>query len=321
MTTNSMMSILTSYKKTSAFIAAFKLGIFQEIVKENISAALLANKLSIDEDMLELMLNYFESEGILLNHEDCWSTTDEYKVFLDNIDDYKDIISHEENLFNHWITPKSIVSALKSGISNREFDFNGLSKEENEIYNKAMYGKNIEIMSFWIKREIKNITNIQLIEYGRSQGVVTKILKKQQLKFNGDIVVNDEYYSSCRDNFVDSDVNIHKISEFKETNKYNVFILFNSVHYFSEKKFRDILNKIKGMMLENSVLCIADIFYKPSDEFSNGLLLDWITHGGIYNTKINEITNNLINSGFEVKKIKNIPEISTDLIFAYFNRT
>ena len=68
-------------------------------------------------------------------------------------------------------------------------------------------------------------------------------------------------------------------------------------------------------MNEKSIICIADIFLKINDETNSPFLLDWITHGGVYNLSIEDLKSVMEKAGFKIKKQKYIAEISTDLIF------
>lgn len=69
--------------------------------------------------------------------------------------------------------------------------------------------------------------------------------------------------------------------------------------------------------MKMALFCIADVFYSDNNAFQSTVLLDWITHGGVYNIYTQEVIDQLKSIGFTKVEQQSIDSISTDLLFAY----
>lgn len=310
-----LLSMLTVYKKSCAFFAAIKLGLFDELAKGKCTLHELANKITVDPEVLNLLLIYFKSEGIVGCPEGKWCIGKEFTLIDKKLADLIDVIAHEENIYKNWVTPDVIVSSIKEGVGRRTFDQQGLQPESLHIYNKAMYGKNVSIISFWIRREIRKLGNISLLEYGRSPGVISTTLIKQGLRIDAAVTVCDEFYNIAKEIASKSEISVYRIDEFISKEKYDVITLFNTVHYYSKVDLIELLKNLRTRLKPDATLCIIDLFYCEDNQFMHNLLLDWITHGGIHSLFIDEVTEILNESGFTNIRVKELKDIGIDMIF------
>jgi hypothetical protein len=306
--------MLTGYKKTCALSAGMKLGILDKLSQKKLSLNELSQSISVNPEMLLLLLTYFLSEGVVECTEGLWRTTEDYTVDEKIQEDFLNITEHEENIYRHWNTPENIVDAVRKGAGQRVFDLQGFQSDSLVKYNRAMYGNNVRVISFWIKRYIRHIKSISFLEFGRSPGVLAGSLKGQEAEIKADAAVFDNLYDITCQKLEGSDICVHKLSGLKDFKKYNVVAMFNTVHYYSQKDLEKVLRRFHAELEDGAVLCIADLFHSGDSRFKSGVLVDWITHGGTSFIFIEELTDLLNETGFSITKIKNLPEISSDLI-------
>lgn len=125
---------------------------------------------------------------------------------------------------------------------------------------------------------------INAIEIGRSNGLVVKQLKKLGLRFETDVITSDLIPSS---------------------NQFNVVILFNTIHYWDEAHCKRQFAQWEKNLSEDAQIFIIDFFYEDGDEFTSNILIDWITHGGVYWSVYTELNDMMEQSGFKITK--NLP--------------
>lgn len=306
--------MLSGYKRTIALLAGIKLGVFNELLNKKQSLYELSQNLSANQEMLNLLLDFYISEGIVTYSEGFWQLTKDFNLDDNKLVEIIQIAEHEENIYRNWNTVDNIVDSIKKGLNHRLFDIQGFGVDSLDKYNKAMYGKNIEIISFWIKRSISHLKNISLLEFGRSPGVIADCLMRQRINIKADVAVFDNLFDITTKNIGNPDIEVFKLSEFKIAKIYNAVILLNTVHYYNRLDMKNSLELLHSNIESDAILCIADLFYSKSSQFSSGILIDWITHGGVNFIYIEEIIDILKDTGFNIIKINNLSDIATDLI-------
>ncbi|HEX2927160.1 MAG TPA: methyltransferase domain-containing protein [Ruminiclostridium sp.] len=315
-----LLSMLTEYKKTCALLAGIKLGVLSKLSQKKLSLNELSQSISADPEMLLLLLIYFSSEGVVECTEGLWSITEDFAIDEKMQYDFENITEHEENIYRQWNTPENIADAVTQGLKHRAFDLQGFPPDSLVKYNRAMYGSNVKVISFWINRYIRHIKNISFLEFGRSPGVLASSLKLQGADIKADVAVFDNLYDSTCQKLENTDICLYKLDGFKDFKKYNVIAMFNTVHYYSKKDLEKVLRSFHAELEDEAVLCIADIFHKEDSRFKSGVLVDWITHGGTSFIFMEELTELLNETGFTISNIKNLPEISIDLIICSVKR-
>lgn len=316
---NTILNLLTGYKRTAAFLSAFELGLFNYLKREPVDIDELAKFLKGDRSLLELLLCCLEGEGLVEREEKLWKIGAGFSDYAVNMDNYRDIIMHEKNLFNRWVTPQCIASSVLEGVGCRDFDREGFDSQEKETYFKAMCGRNIDIISFWIKRELMGKKEISCIEIGRSVGALSLSLSKKMADMDITLVIDKEfmglYNTRMKKDFGSTTPKVYESGLSDYSGKYDLICIYNTIHYYPKNEVIKLLSNLKNTMKEGALICIADLFLKKDDKFNTLVLLDWITHGGTNSLEVGDIVDIFNEAGLKVFKQKNIPEISTDLIF------
>ena len=280
----SILGILDRYKTTSAFFAAYDIGLFDLLYEAETSTETIAQKLTIDEAMCKLLLYKLKESQWIYLKDNLWYLEEEFRKEYAGIDSFKAQMDHEMNIYNHLMSPEMIVKSLKSEYGQRPFDKNGFTIEEQETYNQAMYGKKVQLIALQLFRMLRGRKEINAIEIGRSNGLVVKQLKKLGLRFETDVITSDLIPSS---------------------NQFNVVILFNTIHYRDEAHCKRQFAQWEKNLSEDAQIFIIDFFYEDGDEFTSNILIDWITHGGVYWSVYTELNDMMEQSGFKITK--NLP--------------
>ena len=295
---NQLLDNLFVYKKTSALLAAFQLGLFRQIAEHSYICwnKEICSKFGLNERYAELLCVYLANEGYLVKVDSGWQINQEFEKQLDA---FEKICEYETALFHKWLSPRLIVSSVKSAKDNRPFDKEGFAPEEQDAYDNTMYGDNVKLIAFHLLRKIKSGMTfpVQYIEYGRSDGRIGGTLKKYISDIYVDIVSLDQ---TIEDKLL-----------------YDVILVYNTIHYKTHEEWEKIFPKLKKLLNENGFICIADVFYSDDNAFQSTVLLDWITHGGVYNIYTQEVIEQLQSIGFAKVERRSIESISTDLLFAY----
>lgn len=292
---NHLLENLFTYKKTTALLAAFQLGIFRRIKEYDCMNKDICRQLGWNERYVELLCVYLGNEGYLSYIDGCFQLS---KDFESQLDAFEKICEHESSLYNKWLSPEQLVSSVKTE-EGRLFDKEGFTPEEQSAYDNAMYGSNLNLISFHILRKIKRDRTfpVRCLEYGRSDGRIGNALKKHVPEMSVDAV-------SLAQNIKDQSV-------------YDLILIYNTIHYKTPEDWEAVFYQMKKALNESGVICIADVFYKEDNLFQSTVLLDWITHGGLYNIYSQEVAEQLKSSGFAKVEQQPIDAISTDLLFAY----
>jgi len=289
----SIIGILDRYKTTSAFFAAYDIGLFDMLYESEASTETIAQKLTVDAAMCKLLLYKLKESQWICWKDNLWYLEEEFREEYAGIKSYKAQIDHEMNIYNRLMSPELIVKSLKSEYGQRPFDKNGFTIEEQEIYNQAMYGENVQFIALQMFRMLKSRKKINGIEIGRSNGMLVSQLKKLGLKFETDVVTSDVVPS---------------------LKQFNVVILFNTIHYWDEAHCKKQFAQWKKNLTEDAQIFIIDFFYEDGDEFTSNILIDWITHGGVYWSVYTELNDRMEQSGYKITKKLPLKSMHTKIL-------
>lgn len=318
---NKILQVLVSYKKACALMASFDLGIYEKLLSNPTSVIELTENSHADEEVMGCFLEYMRAEGIVEEKDGFWSVTNDFSCQVKDINSYRNIIEHEKNIYKQWVTPQKIVTSVKNGIGHRDFDFKGFSSEDKIIYSRAMYGDNLNLIAFYIRRELQGRNTIECLEYGRSMGELSIVLQRMFPKFSATLSVDISFSSimeqSVIPRFTQKPKVILNMDDFIYDTKFDLICLMNTIHYYEKDHALELLRRLKQSMKRDARLCICDLFYDKDDAFKSSWILDWITHGGIYTLTVTEVLVLLKKAGFEEIHHKYIDGISTDIFLAH----
>lgn len=318
---NKILHVLVSYKKACALMATFDLGIYEILLSNPTSVIELTENLRADEEVMKCFLEYMRTEGILEEKDGLWSVTNDFSCPIKDINTYRNIIEHEKNIYKKWVTPQKIVTSVKKGIGHRDFDHKGFSLEDKKIYSCAMYGDNLNLIAFYIRRELKGRNTIECLEYGRSMGELSTALQRMIPELSVTLAVDKSFSSiieqSIIPRFTQKPKAILNMDDFILDTTFDLICIMNTIHYYEKDYALELLRRLKRSMKRDARLCICDLFYDKDDVFKSSWILDWITHGGINTLTAIEVFDLLKKAGFEDIKHKYIDGISTDIFLAY----
>lgn len=293
---NQLLENLFAYKKTAALLAAFQLGLFRQIKEHGCLNKDIYHQLGWNERYAELLCIYLTNEGYLIDIDGGWQIN---KDFENQLDAFEKICEHERSLYHKWLSPELITSSVQSATDDRLFDKEGFAPEEQSAYDNAMYGNNANLIVFHLLRKMKRgkKASVRCLEYGRSNGRIGQVLKTHIPEISVDVVTLNQ--------IIDGQLS------------YDVILIYNTLHYKTPNEWETIFPKMKKALDENGVICIADVFYREDNTFQSTVLLDWITHGGVYNIYNHEVAEQLRSIGFTKVEQQCIDSISTNLLFVY----
>ena len=289
----SILDFLNGYKTISAFFAAYKIGLFDVLSEKETSADTLANKLNADETMCKLLLFKLKEAQFVTEKKQLWFLDEAFIKEYQNIDRFKVQIEHEFNIYNRLMHPDMIISSLKSEYGNRPFDKSGFTDEEQKAYDRAMYGENVKLIALQLYRLLRGSHSIKAVEIGRSKGAILEKLKELGLKFDSKSVSDEA---------------------FTDYEKYNTAVIFNTIHYWNESDLHKQIDQWKEKLTNEAHVFIIDFFYEEGDEFVSNILIDWITHGGIYWTVCEELNEVMIALGYKNTKDIQLKSIHTRIL-------
>jgi len=291
-----LLENMFAYKKTAALLAAFRLGLFRQIKEHGCLTGALFRQLGWNEKYTELLCIYLTGEGYLTAAGDAWRISAEFESRLDA---FELICRHESSLYHGWLSPERIAESIQSAQEGRLFDKEGFTRQEGDAYGKTMYGANLNLIALHIFRRLKldRASPVRCLEYGRSEGQMGLAFKKHLFHASID--------TAPLGHVIDSGAS------------YDVIFIYNTIHYKTPGEWKDIFRMMRGALGDKGVISISDVFYKEGGIFESTVLLDWITHGGVYNIYSHDVIGDLRAIGFTKVEQRAIDSISTDLIFAY----
>lgn len=289
----SILDFLNGYKAISAFFAAYNIGLFDVLSEKEASADTLANSLNADETMCRLLFFKLRESHFVMEKNRLWFLDEAFIEEYRSIDRFKAQIDHEFNIYNRLMQPDMIISSLKSGYGNRPFDKSGFTDEEQATYERAMYGENVKLIALQLYRLLRSLHGIKAVEIGRSKGAILEKLKDLGLKFDSESVSDGAVAAS---------------------EKYNTAIIFNTIHYWNESDLHKQIDQWKERLTNDARVFIIDFFYEEGDEFVSNILIDWITHGGIYWTVCEELNEIMSALGYKNTKDIQLKSIHTRIL-------
>ena len=179
----------------------------------------------------------------------------------------------------------------------RTYDQKGFRVDEKAVYDALMYTDTTDIIALYLMRKLPANRPLKLLEYGRSKGRMTEKLAKK-IAVHHTICEQTQEIESLKDSF-------------------DVIFMMNTVHYLSVETLSERIKYMKQMLKKDGLLCIADVFYQDDTVFHSTVLLDWLTHGGIYHLFLDETCKELRACGYREIRQQFIENIFTHLIYAY----
>lgn len=274
-----LLELIMSYKKSTAFMVAYDMGIFKQLYKNKLDIATLSKKMGANEKHVYLLLQYLKSLMLVEEQNREWSLSNELESSYANLTSLDMIIHHERNIYQKWMLPDQLEQSLKEKDGARNFDKSGFTASEKEIYDNAMYGSNLKILSLRLLRELRGSESPSILEIGRSEGSVLLAMKKIGLSFHGYVMEDSQ-----------------------KPGRFDVILLYNSIHYFNEEKWHNMIKQFEWLLEENGRVFIIDYFYNQENPFLYNILLDWVTHGGTNYITKESIKDSLKNTSLRWEK-------------------
>lgn len=246
-----MLHEIQAYKHSCVLMAVNETGILEMIENGVGTIEELAERGGLNPLHLELLLLYLASCSYIENRDHKWFLNQSFQTTdYESMKALKDIISYEAFLFRNWITPDKLIAALRSPVNYRPFDKEGWSEEGKQLYKKVTYANNLRYIAVRLVRYLKELGIEKLYCFGDGSRFLYEELEKS---FTG-------------------------LRQAEEMTGAEGILLFNKIHYTSPSQLEKLLTVIK----KNTYLLIVDFFHDKKEGFLNGLLMDWMTHGGIY---------------------------------------
>lgn len=291
-----MINDIVKYKSSVALFAANKLNLFEYLQNHQYFDLSICEDNNWNTDPFILFCKFLEGEGYLSRNEDRWYLPENIRA---KILSSKMLFEKENMLYENWINPESIIEAICMGEGNRTFDKQLFNSNEQRMYDDIIYGKNLHFITFDLLRKMKSklFVGMNILEYGRSEGKLSRILEK--------------YFDTS------NIVSLGLEDKLNHKRKYDLIVIYNSIHYKKSEEWINILKMLKDELKEKGVLCVIDFFYNTSTAFSSTLLIDWLTCGGVYNASCQEAIEILKTAGFNDFMRNTLSEISLDIIYAY----
>jgi hypothetical protein len=307
-----------AYKCSVALISAFEIGIFDALITKELTVKDLAKITQCNPVMLGMLLNILKCYGFLEETKEGFRIPSGYISQLQVMNGNNKILSHEKNLMNHWNIPERILTQLKGSGAKQDYIRDTFTIEEQKDYFNAMNERNLELLFVYIRREYPLTSETVMLEYGRSLGGMSLLCKNKYQNINCDICFDKEFepvsiqlYGSLRNK---KGIRIVSDEELMY-NGYDFIFLYNSIHYYSQQELIELLGRLYQLLRPGQILCISDIYVDEKDIFYAGVLLDWMTHGGIYQQSFQELQNLIEHTQFQIIKSVMLKQIHNKLLF------
>lgn len=278
-----MLHEIQAYKHSCVLMAVSETGILEMIENGVGTIEELAERGGMNPLHLELLLLYLASCSYIENRDQRWYLSQSFQATdYASMKTLKDIISYEAFLFRNWLTPNKLIAALRSSAGHRPFDKEGWTEEGKQLYKKVTYANNLIYISVRLRGYLKEFGIERLCCFGEGSHFLYGELEKS----------------------------LTGLTQTEEMSNVEGIILFNKIHYISPLQLEEILTSIKN----NTYLIIVDFFHDKKDIFLNGLLIDWMTHGGIYFPDINSILSFCVDRNLTVMKSTFLKRIHTSIV-------
>lgn len=306
-----LLELIMGYKKSSAFMTAYETGILERLHSNSANTQELSEATGMNPDYLSIFLLYLSSMNLVKEQEGKWMLTEDLESSYAQLQTLDGILSHEKNIYQRWMYPERLEQSLKSETGKREFDQIGFSKEEKKLYDQTMYGSNLKVMGLRIYRELRAFKNPLILEYGKSKGAVLQALKGTGYPLKG-YYMSDESIQNAE--YAERDIGLEILTDLGREQRFDVIILYNIIHYFDKNTFQSRISMLKEVLKDHGRILIIDLFYQRENLFSSNILLDWLTHGGVYLPTIQSLEEELEGSPFRIIRFIPIREINCSII-------
>ncbi len=288
---------IIAYKKSAAVIAAIKMDLFLIIYNKKTISLSICEEKGWNQDYFFLFLEYLTEIGYLKSYDKKeWSLEAGLEGQISKLANYAKLVKHESNIWGKWISPETIIHAIKSECGERTFDLEGFTEQEKADYESAVYKNSSILIGFQVLRKLRTKENLNVAEFGRTNEIYKELLLKR--------LSSGSHYS-----------NMNQIEKLMEM--YDTVIMTNTIHYYTSKELLKVLTHINNHLNDFGFLCITDLFVDAENSFSKSLCIDWLTHGGVYNLSLDSILSILKRVGFQKTEQRYLENISTYIIFAY----
>lgn len=252
-----IQELVFGYKKSIVIMAVVKSGIFYYLMQDYVDIQFLSANTGVKEYYLTPLLLFLEYMGIVEEKKDAWRVKEEFKVPIQKLEAF---ITYEAYILEKWMTPSMVESAIKMSIGERAYDKVGWDQKGRENYRNMMYGDNVKMLSYLVRRELDSDSYI--LEYGRNDVSILEEIARQKHGIKG-------IYLNLGNDYIGKEA-------------VDMVLMYNVIHYLPKSEIKKILQGLNGNLRSTTKIEIIDWFYEKDSEFLNGIILDWITHGGIY---------------------------------------
>lgn len=285
-----------AYKKSAALLAALQMGIFEYICEKGMINLSICKEKNWNPEYLYILLEALSAYGYLVSEKQKeWYIKEEFKNQFTLAEGYRNLINHECNIFGNYISPELIRECIQSDSGNRPYDKEHFSKKQQKDYDKAVYERSSIVIGYQLYRKIRQNKNCKILEIGRTNSIYSDFLKKKNNNLKLDFIYDIEHLKD----------------------KYDVIVMTNTVHYYSDNKLVKILNHIYSHLSENGFLCIADMFIENDSCFNTTLYIDWLTHGGIHQIYLDNVLDEIEKLKYKNVEYIYLENISTFLVYAF----
>jgi acyl-coenzyme A synthetase/AMP-(fatty) acid ligase len=298
----SLIQALQGFRLSHAVTAAHDIGLLQELQTESQTVEALAMKLSCSAGALFLFLEYLSSAG-LLNR-----TGLGYTLAQQPHSGWLSLSDFEAILRSTWLSPDQIVAVLRNGLDNRAFEQEASAGEFSRLYTEAFCGPWQEFVALLLRRKLRMSAGATALEVGRGAGRITLHLRTSfhlDCRFCG---LGPAPSVAWRDLPEAEREKIYSWDSLPiSRDSLDAIILTNCVHWLRPQSAPAVLTSLAAALRPQGSLAIVDSFVDTATG-SSQFLLDWLTHGGLHWTRLQQLKDQLSQAGFSSFKTEPIGE-------------
>lgn len=294
-----------------------KMGLF-ELIQSGKDLQSLAGEGGWDENRLALFLQYLNDLQLVQKVEDQWYLTAPFAQEWKNRKRWIPLIAWETCLQSSWLRESEIVSALTEGP--RVFDQIGLEEKALDLYAEAMYGESGRFIGLQLKRLLAGKENVNILEAGRSPGVVMENLIRLTADSRGTVMIFPEMVPLALTRMESlsamGQVRVQSMDGSELDERFDLICVMNTIHYWTLEEAHHNLSRFRRLLKEDGKFVVIDFFLDQENAFGRSVLLDWITHGGCHLLTVAEVMTELHEVGFEKTQYRKAPGFEWEWIIA-----
>jgi long-chain acyl-CoA synthetase len=304
----SLLHALQSFRLSHAVTAAQQIGLLQELQGESQTPEALATKLSCSADALLLFLEFLSFAGLVSR------TGSGYKLAQKPHPGWLPLCDFEATLRSTWLSPDQIVTVLRNGLDDRAFEQESSPSEFSRLYTEAFCAPWQEFAALLLQRKLRMSPGANALEIGRAAGRITLHLRNS-FRVNCTFCALEPAPSVAWRELPDSErQNTYSWESLPiEPGSLDAIILTNSIHWLKSKSAPSVLKSLAGALRPQGTLVIVDSFVDTATG-SSQFLLDWLTHGGLYWTRLRQLKDQLSQAGFPSVEAEPIGEGAVQLV-------